>query len=261
MVPLTDLILDAARWGRHNRDSSYLRAGHLLDFTWQLYTTYAGKLDEDVKEYVEASMKLGHDERELEKGERVQEYTEPDGEAPLVGVQKAGINNGTSRPWRASINENFSAPARLFALKQGDTFIAADAYGDITGEGDGFFHDDTRLLSRFRLSLAGRPLELLGGAVSRDNVVFTADLTNLPLPSIGGQSIRQGAIHFERTRVIWEDRLYERLRLRNLGQVNAMFPCGLSSPPISATCSRCAGSRAPRMAASLQLSWRTIRWS
>ena len=109
-------------------------------------------------------------------------------------------------------------PARLFALKQGDTFVVADAFGDITGEGDGLFHDDTRLLSRFRLSVGGRPLELLGGAVGEDNVVFTANLTNRPLPPIGGQSTRQGVIHVERTRLIWEDRLYERLRLRNFGQ-------------------------------------------
>jgi glycogen debranching enzyme len=118
-------------------------------------------------------------------------------------------------------------PARLFALKQGDTFIVADAYGDITGEGDGLFHDDTRLLSRFRLSVAGRPLELLGGAVSEDNVVFTANLTNRPLPPIGGQSTRQGVIHVERSRLIWEDRLHERLRLRNYGSSEARLPLRL----------------------------------
>ena len=118
-------------------------------------------------------------------------------------------------------------PARLFALKQGDTFVVADACGDITGEGDGLFHEDTRLLSRFRLSVAGRPLELLGGAVSADNVVFTANLTNRPLPPIGGQSTRQGVIHVERSRLIWEDRLYERLRLRNYGVSEAHLPLRL----------------------------------
>jgi glycogen debranching enzyme len=112
-------------------------------------------------------------------------------------------------------------PARLFALKQGDTFVVADAFGDIAGDGDGLFHDDTRLLSRFQLTIGGRPLELLGGAVSEDNVVFTANLTNRPLPPIGGQSTRQGVIHLERSRLIWEDRLYERLRLRNFGQEDA----------------------------------------
>ena len=118
-------------------------------------------------------------------------------------------------------------PARLFALKQGDTFAVADAHGNITGDGDGLFHDDTRLLSRFTLSLAGRPLELLGGALSDDNVVFTANLTNRPLPPIGGQSTRQGIIHVERSRLIWEQRLYERLRLRNFGQIEAQLPLRL----------------------------------
>jgi glycogen debranching enzyme len=114
-------------------------------------------------------------------------------------------------------------PARLFALKQGDTFVVADGFGDITGEGDGLFHEDTRVLSSFRLSIGGRPLELLGSAVSDDNVLFTANLTNRPLPPIGGQSTRQGVIHVERTRLIWEDRLYERLRLRNFGQLEAQL--------------------------------------
>ena len=118
-------------------------------------------------------------------------------------------------------------PARLFALKQGDTFVVADAYGDITGEGDGLFHNDTRLLSRFRLSLAGRPLELLGGAVGEDNVVFRANLTNRPLPPIGGRSTRQGMIHLERSRLLWQDRLFERLRLRNYGQLDTQLPLRL----------------------------------
>ena len=118
-------------------------------------------------------------------------------------------------------------PARLFALKQGDTFVVADAYGDILGDGDGLFHDDTRLLSRFRLSVAGRPLELLGGAVSEDNVLFTANLTNAPLPPIGGEPTRQGAIHVERMRLIWHDRMYERLRLRNFGQLPVRLPLRL----------------------------------
>ena len=32
-------------------------------------------------------------------------------------------------------------------LKDGDSFLVANAYGDIEGESDGLFHDDTRLLS------------------------------------------------------------------------------------------------------------------
>ncbi|MDX8463756.1 glycogen debranching N-terminal domain-containing protein, partial [Mesorhizobium humile] len=63
-------------------------------------------------------------------------------------------------------------PHRLFALKQGDCFAVTDAYGDIRGAGDGFFRDDTRVLSEFRLTVGGRPMSLLGASLSQDNVLF-----------------------------------------------------------------------------------------
>ena len=74
------------------------------------------------------------------------------------------------------------APSQRFVLKQGDTFLVADPTGDIAGGDDGLFHNDTRILSLFRLKLAGRAPWVLGAAVSRDNVFFTATLTNFPLP-------------------------------------------------------------------------------
>ena len=42
---------------------------------------------------------------------------------------------------------------RLYALKDRDTFLVADAFGDVLGQGDGLFHNDTRILSRFQLFL------------------------------------------------------------------------------------------------------------
>lgn len=106
-------------------------------------------------------------------------------------------------------------PHRLFALKQGDCFAVADAYGDIRGAGDGFFRDDTRVLSEFRLTVGGRQMSLLGASLSQDNVLFTSNLTNLPIQSAGGRDIPQGAIHIERVRLIWQDRLFERITLSN----------------------------------------------
>jgi hypothetical protein len=61
-------------------------------------------------------------------------------------------------------------PLRLFALKHGDTFVVADAFGDILGDGDGLFRDDTRVLSRFRLTLGGRAPSLLGAVDSAKGV-------------------------------------------------------------------------------------------
>ncbi|TIP77338.1 MAG: amylo-alpha-1,6-glucosidase, partial [Mesorhizobium sp.] len=109
-------------------------------------------------------------------------------------------------------------PHRLFALKQGDCFAVADAYGDIRGAGDGFFRDDTRVLSEFRLTVGDRQTSLLGASLSQDNVLFTSNLTNLPMQSVRGRDIPQGAIHIERVRLLWQDRLFERITLSNYSQ-------------------------------------------
>lgn len=80
-----------------------------------------------------------------------------------------------------------------FTLKDGNTFLLADALGDIQGSDDGLFTNDTRMLSRFELEIADRRPSLLGAAVNQDNTLFTAHLTNRPLPALGEQSIPQGS--------------------------------------------------------------------
>jgi hypothetical protein len=60
---------------------------------------------------------------------------------------------------------------KQFVLKQGDMFLVADSYGDVGGESDGLFHNDTRVLSSFRLLLGGNRASLLGGNVAQDNVL------------------------------------------------------------------------------------------
>lgn len=106
-------------------------------------------------------------------------------------------------------------PDHLFVLKDGDSFAVADTYGDIAGSGDGFFQDDTRLLSSFHLLLEGERPTLLSSDVSRDNVFFTAHLTNRPLPPLGGDSLPQGVVHIERRRLLWDGLLRERITLSN----------------------------------------------
>ncbi|MFZ5790792.1 MAG: glycogen debranching N-terminal domain-containing protein [Pseudomonadota bacterium] len=118
-------------------------------------------------------------------------------------------------------------PQRFYALKDGDTFLVADAFGDIRGEGDGFFRDDTRVLSGLRLILGGQPPSLLSASVSRDNVFFTSHMTNRPLPLLGGKAAPEGIIHFERTRFLAGERLYERLRCVNYDDRAVSFPLAL----------------------------------
>jgi glycogen debranching enzyme len=114
-----------------------------------------------------------------------------------------------------------------YTLKDDDTFLLVDALGDIQGSDDGFFMEDTRLLSRFELSVAGRRPSLLGAAINQDNTLFTAHLTNRPLPALGERSIPQGVIHLERSRFLCGSRFYETLRFTNFSDVDAELPLRL----------------------------------
>ena len=115
-------------------------------------------------------------------------------------------------------------PTRFFALKDADTFVVTDALGDITGSGDGLFLEDTRLLSRLQLKFGDDSPSLLSASVSRDNVLFTANLTNRPLPELGGRSLPQGIIHLERVRFVWQHQMHERIRCVNFSGYQASVP-------------------------------------
>ena len=106
---------------------------------------------------------------------------------------------------------------RLLALKEGDTFLVADPWGDLRGGADGLFDRDARMLSRLVLLVGHDRPSRLSSAVSDDNVFFTCHATNQPLPPMGGRSAPGGVIHVERRRFLWGRRLYERVRLTNHG--------------------------------------------
>ncbi len=88
-----------------------------------------------------------------------------------------------------------------YALKHDEEFLVANELGDITGDSDGLFYNDTRLLSRFALSVGGRRRRCSSSGVSEDNVFFRANVTNRPLPDLGGRETPEGVIHLERTRL------------------------------------------------------------
>ena len=108
-----------------------------------------------------------------------------------------------------------------FTLKDSNTFLLADALGDIQGADDGLFTNDTRILSRFNLFVAGRSPSLLGAAIDRDNTLFTAHLTNRPLSAPGELAIPKGVIHIERNRLLWRGRWHEQITLTNFGDRDA----------------------------------------
>jgi glycogen debranching enzyme len=111
-----------------------------------------------------------------------------------------------------------------YTLKAENLFLVADARGDIHSNDDGLFADDTRMLSRFELFIAEGEPSLLGASVERHNTVFTAHLTNRPLPKLGEHAIPRGVIHIARSRLLHAGRLYEQVRCTNYGLEDAVLP-------------------------------------
>src|SRR5688572_10063207 len=107
---------------------------------------------------------------------------------------------------------------RIEVLKQGDTFGLFDQYGDIRAgrtAAHGLYHEGTRFLSHFELTINGeRPL-LLSSTVKEDNVLLSVDLTNPDLSRAGQVEILQGALHVSRNRFLWQGLCFERLRVQN----------------------------------------------
>jgi glycogen debranching enzyme len=118
-------------------------------------------------------------------------------------------------------------PHRQFALKHEDCFVVADSYGDIRGTGDGLFRDDTRVLSRFRLFVGGRMPSLLGASLSQDNIIFTANLTNLATVGPDRSETPQGVVHIERMRFVWQNRMFERIAFTNYSARDVQMPMRL----------------------------------
>ena len=134
------------------------------------------------------------------------------------------MDDGYSVQTTAASTDETSGLDGLHTLKDADTFLVADPWGDLKDGADGLFDKDTRILSRFAMTVGlTRPSRLSSG-VSRDNVFFTAHGTNRPLPPMGGRSAPAGVIHIERRRFIWSRRMFERVRMVNHGVEDILFP-------------------------------------
>ena len=116
------------------------------------------------------------------------------------------------------------ASTQTFALKDQETFLVADSYGDVVGASDGLFDEDTRILSRWRLLLGAKSPTLLSGAISQDNVVFTSHMLNKAMPAPGGALGPPGVLHIERKRFLWEERLYERVAIVSYTNAEILTP-------------------------------------
>lgn len=112
------------------------------------------------------------------------------------------------------------AERRPRTLKHGDTFALFDHYGDLVpGESspEGIFHQDTRYLSRFVLSLEERRPLLLSSTVQNNNAVLNVDLTNPDIFEAGRLVLPKDTLHVSRVKFLWESACYEMLVVRNYG--------------------------------------------
>jgi hypothetical protein len=131
-------------------------------------------------------------------------------------------------------------PYRLFALKDKDTFLVADAFGDVLGAADGLFHDDTRLLSKLRLLLGNRSPALLSAAVSQDNVFFTSHSTNEPCPPWAAGPRRTARSTSSASASCGTSGFTSACASSTTAATWSSCRSAWSSTPTSTTCSRCA---------------------
>jgi glycogen debranching enzyme len=121
-------------------------------------------------------------------------------------------------PAMASLQER-----RLRILKHGDTFAVFDHNGDALsgfGSAEGIYHQDTRHLSHFYLSVGGARPMLLSATLRDDNATLTCDLSNPDIFDADGQRILDhDVIHMRRSRFLWNAACFERLAIKNFDDV------------------------------------------
>src|SRR6266511_6003384 len=97
-------------------------------------------------------------------------------------------------------------------ILEGATFCICDEVGDLHHEGEGLFSEDTRFLSRFRLTINGkRPLLLSSGKIEYFSAAFY-----MRNPLAGG--LEQDVLSIVRTRFVGEA-MQERVVVSNESMV------------------------------------------
>src|SRR5665647_3023972 len=82
------------------------------------------------------------------------------------------------------------------AIKEGDLFLYSDALGQAPGSENsvlGLFYHDTRYLSRYELTIAGRQPVLLSSTAER-GYAATVELTNLEARTPDGRTLPQASV-------------------------------------------------------------------
>jgi glycogen debranching enzyme len=116
-------------------------------------------------------------------------------------------------------------------LKNDETFAMFDRFGDIAALApgqEGLYHNDTRYLSHFELTINGaRPL-YLGSSVEHANSLLAIDLMNPDLTVDNKVVLAKGTLHMARAKLLWQGACYEHIRLTHHGDESATVRLELS---------------------------------
>ena len=108
-------------------------------------------------------------------------------------------------------------------LVNGDSFAVFEVGGDIPqtpNEHFGFFHRDTRYLSRFELKIAGATPYYLNSYASQENAQLRINLSNPDLGFSGDDiQLPRNSIQLERNWVIAGPALFHKLKVRNYARL------------------------------------------
>jgi glycogen debranching enzyme len=110
------------------------------------------------------------------------------------------------------------ADDRTRVLKYGETFAVFNRLGDIESIGlgeQGLYHRGTRHLSRLTLRMADKVPQLLRSTIQDDNAFLTLDMMNPDLYKDGKLLLSRGSVHLFRSKFLWQDVCYDKLRLAN----------------------------------------------
>jgi glycogen debranching enzyme len=110
------------------------------------------------------------------------------------------------------------ADDRTRVLKHGETFAVLNRLGDIEALGlgeQGLYHQGTRYLSRLVLRLGDKVPQLLRSTIQNDNAFLTVDMMNPDVYRGGALLLPRGSVHLFRSKFLWHDVCYDKLRVAN----------------------------------------------
>ncbi len=144
--------------------------------------------------------------------------------------QAGGVKEQRGDKFYIVATASFLDPHRLI-IKDGETFGVFERFGDIIPMGkreQGLYHEGTRFLSRYELTINGnRPL-FLSSNVDEDNIFITVDLTNPDMRMKGTLEMKRDTVHIMRSRLISTASCLEHIRLRHFGENPVDFAVDLA---------------------------------